>query len=290
MAFLAAGAALAHDFWIEPSTFRPAVGRNMTASLRVGQDFAGDAVPRSAQLMDTFVVRDAAGERTIGGFENQDPAGILRIDQPGLAIIGYRSKPYPLELAADKFEEFLRTEGLERISALRARRGESQKPDREHFFRYAKAIVVAGSTSTPSPGLRPPSPASGRGISSEFLRPAKRGEGGAKRRMRGARGQKFDEPLHYRYELIPETNPMASSPLRVRVIFEGKPLANALVIAIHRDDPAARVSARSDANGQVTLLLPRNGVWLVKSVQMISAPPGSNADWESLWASLTFER
>jgi len=250
IAFLAAATALAHDFWIEPSTFRPVVGRNMTASLRVGQDFLGDAVPRSAQLMDTFVVRDAAGERTISGFQNQDPAGILRIDQPGLAIIGYRSKPYPLELAADKFEEFLRTEGLERISALRARRGESQRPDRERFFRYAKAIVLAGTTST----------------------------------------LKFDEPLHYRYELIPETNPMASSPLRVRVIFEGKPLANALVSAIHRDDPAARVSARSDANGHVTLPLPKNGVWLVKSVQMISAPADSNADWESLWASLTFER
>ena len=232
----------------------------------------------SSDLMEAFVVHDSAGQRTIDGFENQDPAGILRINQPGLAIIGYRSKPYPLELATDKFEQFLKTEGLERISALRARRGESQKPDRERFFRYAKALVVAGS---------PPSPASGRGISREILRPAKRGEGGAKRRMRG---MQFSEALRYRYELIPETNPMASSPLRIRVVFEGKPLANALVTAIHRDDPAARVSARSDASGRVILPLPKNGVWLVKSVQMISAPAGSNADWESLWASLTFER
>ena len=273
-AFFAASTALAHDFWIEPSTFRPAIGRNITASLRVGQDFVGDAIPRSAQLMEAFVVHDSAGQRTINGFENQDPAGILRINQPGLAIIGYRSKPYPLELATDKFEQFLKTEGLERISALRARRGESQKPDRERFFRYAKAIVLAGST--PSPGLR-----------REILRLAKRGEGGAKRRMRG---MQFSEALRYRYELIPETNPMASSPLRIRVVFEGKPLANALVTAIHRDDPAARVSARSDASGRVILPLPKNGVWLVKSVQMISAPAGSNADWESLWASLTFER
>ncbi|HEY8849582.1 MAG TPA: DUF4198 domain-containing protein, partial [Thermoanaerobaculia bacterium] len=74
------------------------------------------------------------------------------------------------------------------------------------------------------------------------------------------------------------------------VLFEGKPVANAFVTAIHRDDPAARVSARSDASGRVTLSLPRSGVWLVKSVQMIAAPAGSNADWESLWASLTFER
>ena len=36
--------------------------------------------------------------------------------------------------------------------------------------------------------------------------------------------------------------------------------------------------------------LPKNGVWLIKSVQLIPAPAGSDADWESLWASLTFER
>ena len=257
-ALLTPGAAFAHDFWIEPSTFRPAVGANMAASLRVGQDFVGDAVPRSAQLMDAFVVRDATGERAIGGFENRDPAGILRIDKPGLAIIGYRSKAYPLELAADKFEQFLKTEGLERISAFRAQRGESQKPDREYFFRYAKAIVVAGC--------------------------------GAGNPACARRQDCLRHTFHYRYELIPETDPMASSPLRVRVLFEGKPLANAFVTAIHRDDPAARVSARSDASGRVTLSLPRSGVWLVKSVQMIAAPAGSNADWESLWASLTFER
>jgi hypothetical protein len=31
------------------------------------------------------------------------------------------------------------------------------------------------------------------------------------------------------------------------------------------------------------------GVWLVKAVHMIPAKPGTNADWESYWASLTFD-
>ena len=100
----------------------------------------------------------------------------------------------------------------------------------------------------------------------------------------------FEQPLGYRYELIPETNPMSSSPLRIRVLFEGKSLTDALVTAIHRDDPAIHASARTDSSGRVTLTLPKSGVWLVKSVQMVAAPPGANADWESLWASLTFER
>lgn len=255
VALVAATPSFAHDFWIEPSTFRPSQGENLTATLVVGQNFTGDAVPRSTQLIESFTIRDGSGERPIGGFENQDPAGYLRAESAGIAIIGYRSKPYPLELAAAKFEEFLSTEGLESIHAARAARGEAQKPDRERFYRYAKSLIVVGAR--PSAAL-----------------PAKT----------------FNQPFGFRYELIPESNPMASTPLRIRVLFEGKPLAGALVTALHRDDPAAHASARTDAGGRVTLALPKAGVWLVKSVQMVAAPTGVNADWESLWASLTFER
>ncbi len=250
-ALLAASPVWAHDFWIEPSTFRPAVGQLFTTSLLVGPDFAGDPIPRSTQLMDTFTVREGASERPVVGMENRDPAGYVRIEKPGIAVIGYRSKPYPLELAADKFEEFLKLEGLDNIKAIRQQRGESKKPDRERFFRFAKSIVLADATAGDSP---------------------------------------FDQTFGYRLELIPETNPMTATPLRVRIVFEGKPLAGALVTAIQRDNPSVRISARSDRGGHVTLNLTTPGVWLVKSVQMVPAPPGTDVDWESLWASLTFQR
>src|SRR6266851_4379151 len=100
LAMLPAAPAFAHDFWIEPSTFRPVPGQLFTASLLVGQDFAGDPVPRSMQLMDSFTVRETGGEKPIVGMENRDPAGYLRLEKSGIATIGYRSKPYPLELAA----------------------------------------------------------------------------------------------------------------------------------------------------------------------------------------------
>lgn len=239
----------AHDFWLEPSTFRPKVGENLTVSLLVGQNFVGDPIPRSSQLIDSFVVREQAGTRPVNGFENQDPAGLLRVEKAGLAIVAYRSKPYLLDLPADKFEEFLKNEGLQQISAMRMKRGESAKPDRERFFRYAKAFVVAGKG-----------------------------------------GGDFARSFGFRYELIPETDPMGATPLRVRAVFEGKPLAGIVVSALHRDDPKARLTARTDASGRVTFALPKPGVWLVKSVQMVAAPKGADVDWESLWASLTFQR
>jgi uncharacterized GH25 family protein len=75
----------------------------------------------------------------------------------------------------------------------------------------------------------------------------------------------------------------------LRLLFEGKPLAGALVVAINRENPEKRVSARSDASGRATFDLAPGGVWLVKAVHMVPAPPSSAADWESLWASLTFQ-
>ena len=238
----------AHDFWIEPSTFRPAVGETVTASLRVGQDFMGDAVPRSAALIDSFVVRDGAGERQIGGFDNQDPAGYLRVERPGGAVIGYRSRPSRVELPAAKFEQYLRDEGLERIIALRAARGDAAKPSRELFSRCAKALIVAGKGPT-----------------------------------------RFDQPLGFPYEIVPLTNVLHADQVVVRMLFDSRPLPGALVTAIFRDDPSLRLQARSDANGRVSFRLPKRGVWQIKSVQMIPAPATSDADWMSLWASLTFE-
>ena len=51
----------------------------------------------------------------------------------------------------------------------------------------------------------------------------------------------------------------------------------------------ARVSARSDAAGRVQLRLSEAGPWLIKAVHMVPAPAGTERDWDSFWASLTFQ-
>jgi hypothetical protein len=227
---LAAGSASAHDFWIEPSTFRPAVGDTVTTTLRVGENFVGEAVPRSGQLIDTFVARDARNERDVVGFENVDPAGLLRIDAPGTTVVGLRSKGWTHTLSAMTFARFLREEGCS------ARIGRAERVN-ERFTRYAKALLEV------SPGE--------------------------------------DRILGFRYEIVRES---AST---FRVLFEDAPMANALVVALDRE--GKRVEARTGADGRATLKLEK-GVWLVKSVHVVRAPAGSGADWESLWASLTFQR
>ena len=243
----------AHDFWIEPSSLEPASGSRVSIRLRVGEDFAGDPVPRVGERIERFAVVGPQGESTVVGAEGRDPAGYAHMGGEGTYLVVYRSNRARVELEAPKFEEYLRLEGLERISELRKKRGQSGKPSREVYSRNVKSLLVVGGAATPG----------------------------------------FDKVLGLPLELVPEKNPYgmtSKDPLPVRLLFRGKPLAGALVVAIPRSNPkGGALRQRSDSEGRVRFSLPPNDVWLVKAVHMIEAPQDApNADWESFWASLTF--
>src|SRR5258706_15803915 len=86
---LLATTASAHDFWIEPSTFRPAVGERVTAALRVGQKLSGEPLPRIPTLIDRFVIKGESGmEGPMVGRMGAAPTGISLIANAGLHWIG----------------------------------------------------------------------------------------------------------------------------------------------------------------------------------------------------------
>ncbi len=242
-----------HDLWIEPSTYGPAAGAIVGLRLRVGVDFVGDPVPRDPSLVKQFVFEDESGRRPVVGRDGSDPAGYMRLPAAGVVVAGYHSHPSTVEQTAEKFNQYLKEEGLDQIVALRASRRHTNAGAREIFSRCAKTLVQAG--------------AAGHG-----------------------RG---DRVLGFTLELVAEQNPYTASPnqdLPIRLVYEGRPLPGTLVVAVNRSDPAEKIATRTDKDGRVRLPLRQRGVWLVKAVHMIPAPAGANADWASYWASLTFER
>ena len=157
----------------------------------------------------------------------------MRVENPGLTIVGYRSRPYPHELPLAKYQQFLREEGVDlRVTAPTV--------VREQFTRYAKAAIQTGG------------------------------------------GADLDRVLGFRYEIVREADGT------FRLTFEGKPVANAFVAATNRD--GTRIESRTGRDGRVKFNLDRPGDWLVTSVHVVRARAGSDADWESLWASLAFQR
>jgi len=243
---------LAHDMWIDPTTFSPAPGQIVGVRLRIGQDLLGDPLPRTPALINQFVVDDGAGRTPLVGRDGADPAGFLRASAPGLLVIGYQSHPSAVELAPEKFNQYLKEEGLDAVAALRARRNETGATAREIFSRCAKSLVLSGS----------------------------------------ANGTQGDRSLGFTLELVAERNPYAiraGEDLPVRLTYENRPLEGALVVAMNRLNPAEKLSARTDRDGRVRFRLRPGGMWLVKAVHMVPAPGSATAEWASFWASLTFE-
>ncbi len=251
---LVAPIALAHDVWIEPSSFRPAVGERVTVALRVGENLRGEPMPRIPAWIDRFILKGESREIPVIGRSGIDPAGMTIVGEPGLQWIGYQSTAYPMTSEAQKFEASLKEEGLEGIIAERAKKSQSAAPGRERFYRCAKALLDV-------PGVDQKSSAT----------PA---------------------PLGFTLDLQPRKNPYvlrAGDALPLSLTFRGKPIANVLVVALRKDAPEKSVRARTDAAGRVSLRLDDAGFWLIKAVHMEAAPPDAGVDWESWWASMTFD-
>jgi len=244
-----AGSAGAHDLWIEPSTYRPAPGEGVAVRLRVGRDLLGDAVPADAAGITLFVLRGPRTQRPIE-LTGAEPAGRTRVDGPGLYVIGYGSLPSPLSEDARAFNEFLRDEGRLDLLEERTQRGATGDRGRQMFSRCAKALVS----------------------------------------VEGGPAPRHDWRLGCRLELVAGRDPYAKDAGRqwpVQLLFEGRPLAGVPVTAVSTDGPQSAVKARTDARGQVRFALLGRGPWLVRAVHIVPAarPP---AEWETLWASLTF--
>lgn len=248
-ALLSSAPASAHDFWIEPSTFHPLPGMTVSVGLRVGQDFIGDPVPYMSASIDQFFLRQDGEDQALSGSEGLSPASTLRASGRSTAIVAYVSSGSVIDLPADRFTAYLTQYGLPDIIAERMERGEDSEPARECFFRYAKALLTGAS---PSPSVT--------------------------------------QPLSLSYEIVPDTDPTVAAPvLRGHILYDGEPLANAPVVARHRQDSSAHLSARTDVRGAFSLPLAKSGIWLVTSIHMVRAGFFSDCDWQSSWASLTFE-
>ncbi|HVT60158.1 MAG TPA: DUF4198 domain-containing protein [Thermoanaerobaculia bacterium] len=270
LALLCCPPLLAHDLWIEPSRFACPVGGRLAVRLRVGQQFQGDPFPRDPQYLARFSAVGSGGEVPIPGVAGTDPAGFLLPSSPGLFLLVYASHHAAAELDAAKFEKYLADEGLEKISAWRAGHGKSGAPGKEIYSRCAKALITVGDA-----------------------QPAAGSQSG------------YERALGLTLELVPERNPTALPPgraLPVRLLYRGAPLAGAKVVAMLKsppERPPLQVAGRTDRAGRVELRLAVGGpgrsagtfpgVWLIKAVHMVPAPAGSGADWESFWASFTFE-
>jgi uncharacterized GH25 family protein len=262
LAGLVPATALAHEFWLAPSSYVAAPGRPIRIAAFAGTGFRGEAKPWATPRAVRFVARTARDLDLTSIAENGslDWAAFSPSDAGG-ALLAYESNFAFIELPANQFDAYLESEGLDQPLAAR-RHDHDSAPGRERYRRCPKAWLA------------------------------------------GADESRATRPVGLPLEIVPLSAPGESPALRVHVLWGGKPLANSLVKAwrapIGADgalsDPASRDSCavlwqqRTDARGEVVVPVAAAGEWLVATVHMEPSRDRAAADWESTWASLTFER
>jgi uncharacterized GH25 family protein len=256
----------AHDYWLEPSSFRMPPGTRVSVFHRVGERFVGEPVPRNPFAIVRFDEIDPSGAiRSVEGVDGLDPAGWFVSRRPGKLELVYQSRPSYVELDAATFATYLREEGLEWVSREREELGQGEAVAREAFSRSAKAWTCVGGEPRP-----------------EAARPIAHG---------------------LELEVVANRDPCdasAGEELEFRLLRDGKPAAGVLTRALLRPSPpllpaspttpsSTILEARTDAGGRFRFRLPLAGVWLIKGVQMERLVGDPKADWRSRWASLTFD-
>ena len=243
----------AHDFWIHPAPVNGNSGQAVTIELLVGQDLAGDSVPRIEEWFSRFAVIAPNGqERRVDGLTGDEPAGSFTPTVGGVHTVVYRSTAGFSEQKVAKFEAYAREEGIEHLIKPWLQQQPKPAVAREDYYRCAKALVRIDSNSSG-----------------------------------------YNAAVGLELELTAVTDPfvMAARVTTFELRFREKPVIGALVVVRNANQAEQRVSARTDALGRVQLEFNQAGHWLVNAVHLVPAPAGSGlTDWVSYWASLTFLR
>jgi uncharacterized GH25 family protein len=247
----------AHEFWVQPGEFQIAPGTVLSLALQVGDGGMRQPSPIPLHRITRF---DAIGP-------NGDPLDLraslaattkreVVLDVPGTYVLALATdnRAYSRQ-SAERFNVYLETEGLTAAIEHRTRTHQMRVDGFERYSRAAKSIVLVGAP--------------------------------------GAQSQlHVTKPSGLPLEIVPVVDPYGEPrPTRfpVRVLYEGNALPDALVKLINLEQDLAPVDARrSDELGLVTFPMPRTGSWLISVVWTKRPEHSSDADFETIFASLTF--
>jgi uncharacterized GH25 family protein len=241
--------AYAHDLWLIPPV-KAEAGKKTTIEANVGMDFPkSESPPDTAKFKRRFVLGPDGKESELAA------AGKGRLDfepkKNGLHILAVETHPKIITLDADAFNAYLVADGMPHIYRLRVKDNTLHMPGKERYSKYVKTLVQVE--------------ADGGGDASRVL------------------GMLL--------EIVPLRDPFkvkTGETLPVRVLFQGKPLAEANLGWQHPGDgETARGYVRTDDKGEAPVPVAKSGLMTIRLTHM-TRPKTKDYEWESFWSTLTF--
>ncbi len=250
---LSSRSAAAHDLWLVPDG-EARVGTPVTVRANSGMNFPNSVhAPDPAAFLRRILLTPAAAGGDLQAAGREGDSGLLRFKPAdrGVYVVAVETQPRVIELSAEKFNEYLVSDGLPHIYRLRAAEKSLDQPARERYSKSPKLLLQVGD-----------------------------GGGGDPCRVVGL-------PL----EIVPLRSPFglrAGDTLAVKVLFAGKPLSDAnLGWDLPDDGEAASGTVRTDVRGEALVPIARTGLMTIRLTHM-TRPKANDYEWESFWTTLTF--
>lgn len=179
----------------------------------------------------------------------------LTTGKTGTYVAGISTLPREIELNASEFKEYLEHEGLWSTIEDRKRKGISDQPVLEKYSKHVKTIFQVDNKRT----------------------------------------RDYATELGHPIEFMPISNPYELSVgdiMSFKLLYKNAPLSNQVVHISVRTIPevinADEKETMTDANGEFSFKLNESGKWYVATIHM-QVCEEKNIDYESNWATLTFE-
>jgi len=253
----------AHDFWVQPGEYWTMPDAVTTMTLQVGHGasrqrspIAAHRIMRFAAIAPSGTIIDLRGNLRLGG-DTLDAE--LRFDAAGTHLLVLETDEAYSRVSAERFNRYLNEEGLTPALAERERTHRTDAEGAEIYSRCAKSIVQVGTVGAAS---------------------------------LSASHTWITRPLGLKLEIVPEVSPYdepRSAIFPVRVMYDGRPLPGALVKLTNLEHDAAPVDVkRTNEIGRATFSMPDRGTWLVNVIWTRPLQGLPEADFETVFASLSF--
>jgi uncharacterized GH25 family protein len=250
--------AAAHDMFVKPTTFFVAENSEVLVRLLNGTFSLSENSIARPRLQDISVVSPSGRFRMdTSAWSAAGDTSTFRVRTAGAGtyVIGVSTRPNIIAMSGDTFNLYLKEDGIPDELAARRKAGEMNRRVRERYHKHVKALIQVGDARTDS----------------------------------------YATELGYPAELMPLANPYTlkvGQSLQLRTLVDGKAAANQFVLFGGRTPTGERIvqrAVRSNREGIATVHLRARGTWYVKFINMARLSTDPNADYESKWATVTFE-
>ena len=244
-----------HEFWLNPEKFYYKKGDKATIFLQVGEDFEGS--PWKGTITRLSLLAPVKEEEIIKSQVDTMKRSVqFLLGQKGTNILVLQNKPSKIELEAEKFNAYLKEDGLEEILEYRKKNGLEKTIGREIYERCAKLLL----------------------------------------KVEEVNDKNFSRKTNLPLEIVPLNNPYAGDlekiktrKLYFKVYFQGKTINNLSVRFWQRiGKELIKQEAKTSGDGEVAFEFSPKGKVMISCVKMTTHPKPEEADWHSYWASLVF--